>query len=141
MASIIEGQQYALNSQFSNNRGQSMVFVKLTDSALKAIEDYAAAVSKVCLHFRFLHDAFQHIVRFRHQHKSRHFLSRQSSQSLVIFIIREPGIAFGDVALIFRYLHGKLSQASFLPSVCVWCVWHTLCAGQPSLKGQLQFSV
>ena len=47
MASIIEGQQYALTSQFSNNKGQSMVFVKLTDSALKAIEDYAAAVAKV----------------------------------------------------------------------------------------------
>lgn len=111
-----------------------MVFVKLTDSALKAIEDYAAAVSKVCLYFRLLHDAFQHIVRFRHQHKSRHLLSRQSSQSLVIFIIREPGIAFGDVAFIFRCLHGKLSQVSFLPSVCV-------CAGQLSLKGQVQFSV
>ena len=49
MATIVEGQQYALTSQFtnSNNKGQSMVFVKLTDSALKAIEDYAAALSKV----------------------------------------------------------------------------------------------
>lgn len=45
MAAIIEGQQYALSSQYAN-KGQSMVFVKLTDSALKAIEDYAAAVSK-----------------------------------------------------------------------------------------------
>lgn len=45
-SSILEGQQYALTSQFSKIKGQSMVFVKLTDSALKAIEDYAAALSK-----------------------------------------------------------------------------------------------
>lgn len=48
-SSILEGQQYALTSQFSKIKGQSMVFVKLTDSALKAIEDYAAALSKVCV--------------------------------------------------------------------------------------------
>lgn len=47
---LLEGQQYALRSQFSNAKGQSMVFVKLTDSALKAIEDYAAALKKVRLH-------------------------------------------------------------------------------------------
>ena len=69
MASIIEGQQYALTSQFSN-KGQSMVFVKLTDSALKAIEDYAAAIAKVCSHLQlmlilsFASSARHHTERF-----------------------------------------------------------------------------
>ena len=50
MASIVEGQQYALSSHFNNGKGQSMVYVKLTDSILKAIEDYASAISKVSLY-------------------------------------------------------------------------------------------
>ncbi|KAH9512073.1 hypothetical protein DERF_010481 [Dermatophagoides farinae] len=48
MATIIEGTQYALNSSLElNNKNQSVVFVKLTDSALKAIEDYTLAISKI----------------------------------------------------------------------------------------------
>ncbi|KPM08197.1 RNA polymerase II elongation factor ELL2-like protein [Sarcoptes scabiei] len=42
---MLDGKQYALKSPIGKNH--SVVFVKLTDSALKAIEDYALAVSKV----------------------------------------------------------------------------------------------
>ena len=66
MAAIIEGQQYALSSQYAN-KGQSMVFVKLTDSALKAIEDYAAAVSKVCSSFIFI--VLRSLVLYGHYHR------------------------------------------------------------------------
>lgn len=40
MATVIEGQQYALSSHLNHSMNKSLIFVKLTDSALKAIEDY-----------------------------------------------------------------------------------------------------
>ncbi|XP_013781597.1 RNA polymerase II elongation factor ELL-like [Limulus polyphemus] len=40
MAALVEGQQYGLFSQGSYSNSNSLIFVKLTDSALKSIEDY-----------------------------------------------------------------------------------------------------
>ncbi|CAG2106538.1 unnamed protein product [Medioppia subpectinata] len=40
MATLVEGQQYALTSHLNHSLNKSLIFVKLTDSALKAIEDY-----------------------------------------------------------------------------------------------------
>lgn len=40
MATVIDGQQYALSSHLNHSMNKSLIFVKLTDSALKAIEDY-----------------------------------------------------------------------------------------------------
>lgn len=48
---IVEGTKLALNSSLELNKNHSVVFVKLTDSALKAIEDYTLAISKVSLSF------------------------------------------------------------------------------------------
>ncbi|XP_022255035.1 RNA polymerase II elongation factor Ell-like [Limulus polyphemus] len=40
MAALIEGQQYGLSSQGNIFNNKSLIFVKLTDSALRSIEDY-----------------------------------------------------------------------------------------------------
>ncbi|KAI5722107.1 hypothetical protein M8J76_003820 [Diaphorina citri] len=40
MAALVAGVQYGLSSQLNLNENKSIIFVKLTDSALKAIEDY-----------------------------------------------------------------------------------------------------
>ncbi|XP_015903505.1 RNA polymerase II elongation factor ELL2 [Parasteatoda tepidariorum] len=40
MAALIEGQQYGLSAQDKINSNKSIVFVKLTDSALRSIEEY-----------------------------------------------------------------------------------------------------
>lgn len=40
MAALVAGVQYGLSSQLNSNENKSIIFVKLTDSALKAIEDY-----------------------------------------------------------------------------------------------------
>ena len=46
MATLCERQQYALTSHLNHSIDKSLIFVKLTDSALKAIEDYLN--HKVC---------------------------------------------------------------------------------------------
>ncbi|KAJ8304714.1 hypothetical protein KUTeg_018297, partial [Tegillarca granosa] len=43
MAALVEGQQYGLSSTFASHDQKSVVHLKLTDSALKAIEDYLKA--------------------------------------------------------------------------------------------------
>jgi hypothetical protein len=40
MAALVEGQQYGLSSNFSPHDQKTVVQVKLTDSALKAIDEY-----------------------------------------------------------------------------------------------------
>ncbi|XP_076336799.1 RNA polymerase II elongation factor ELL2-like [Tachypleus tridentatus] len=40
MAALVEGQQYGLSSQGSNSSNKSLIFVKLTDSGLRSIEEY-----------------------------------------------------------------------------------------------------
>jgi hypothetical protein len=40
MATLMPGQQYALSSHLNHSMNKSLIFVKLTDSALKAIEDF-----------------------------------------------------------------------------------------------------
>ncbi|XP_054160335.1 RNA polymerase II elongation factor ELL2-like [Oppia nitens] len=40
MATLIEGQQYALTSHLNHSVNKSLIFVKLTDSAFNAIEEY-----------------------------------------------------------------------------------------------------
>ncbi|KFM81695.1 hypothetical protein X975_00424, partial [Stegodyphus mimosarum] len=40
MAALLEGQQYGLSAQDKINSNKSLVFVKLTDSALRSIEEY-----------------------------------------------------------------------------------------------------
>ncbi|XP_076355611.1 suppressor of Triplolethal [Tachypleus tridentatus] len=40
MATLVEGQQYGLSSQGNIFNNKSLIFVKLTDSALRSIEDY-----------------------------------------------------------------------------------------------------
>lgn len=40
MAALVEGQQFSLSSKGQLNDKKTRIFVKLTDSALKAIEDY-----------------------------------------------------------------------------------------------------
>ena len=40
MAALVEGHQYGLSSLDSTSAGKSVVHVKLTDSALKAIEEF-----------------------------------------------------------------------------------------------------
>jgi hypothetical protein len=49
MATLMPGQQYALSSHLNHSMNKSLIFVKLTDSALKAIEDFLN--NKVCLYF------------------------------------------------------------------------------------------
>lgn len=46
MATLIEGQQYGLTSQVNHCPNQTLIFVKLTDSALRSIEQYIN--SQVC---------------------------------------------------------------------------------------------
>jgi RNA polymerase II elongation factor ELL len=40
MAGLVEGVQYGLSSQGNFHENKSLIFVKLTDSAYRAIEDY-----------------------------------------------------------------------------------------------------
>lgn len=40
MATLVSGQQYGLSSQANSSSQKSLVFVKLTDTALRAIEEY-----------------------------------------------------------------------------------------------------
>lgn len=40
MAALVAGVQYGLTSQDHFNENKSLIFVKLTDSALRAIEEY-----------------------------------------------------------------------------------------------------
>lgn len=46
-SSLVEGSQFALTSNVQ--RTKSMIFVKLTDSAVKAVEDYVNALAKVSI--------------------------------------------------------------------------------------------
>uniref|UniRef100_T1JP56 RNA polymerase II elongation factor ELL N-terminal domain-containing protein n=1 Tax=Strigamia maritima TaxID=126957 RepID=T1JP56_STRMM len=40
MAALVDGQSYGLSSHGQNSENRTLVFVKLTDSALRAIEEY-----------------------------------------------------------------------------------------------------
>jgi RNA polymerase II elongation factor ELL len=40
MAGLVEGVQYGLSSQGNFHENKSLIFVKLTDSAYRAIEDF-----------------------------------------------------------------------------------------------------
>ncbi|GFX64526.1 ELL domain-containing protein [Trichonephila clavipes] len=56
MAALVEGQQYGLSAQDKINCTKSLVFVKLTDSALRSIEEYVKnkgdAISKPTIQFQ-----------------------------------------------------------------------------------------
>ncbi|GFY75383.1 RNA polymerase II elongation factor ELL2 [Trichonephila inaurata madagascariensis] len=56
MAALVEGQQYGLSAQDKINCTKSLVFVKLTDSALRSIEEYVKnkgeTVSKPTIQFQ-----------------------------------------------------------------------------------------
>ncbi|GFU11193.1 RNA polymerase II elongation factor ELL2 [Nephila pilipes] len=56
MAALVEGQQYGLSAQDKINCTKSLVFVKLTDSALRSIEEYVKnkgdAVSRPTIQFQ-----------------------------------------------------------------------------------------
>ncbi|GFR29082.1 RNA polymerase II elongation factor ELL2 [Trichonephila clavata] len=56
MAALLEGQQYGLSAQDKINCTKSLVFVKLTDSALRSIEEYVKnkgdAISKPTIQFQ-----------------------------------------------------------------------------------------
>ncbi|KAL3226401.1 hypothetical protein MRX96_004491 [Rhipicephalus microplus] len=40
MAALVEGSQYGLSSQGNYSKNKTLIFVKLTDSALRSIEEY-----------------------------------------------------------------------------------------------------
>lgn len=40
MAALVEGCRYGLSSEGTNSSDRTLIFVKLTDSALKAVEDF-----------------------------------------------------------------------------------------------------
>jgi hypothetical protein len=40
MATLVEGHQYGLSSKTAASHGKTVVYLKLTDSALRAIEEY-----------------------------------------------------------------------------------------------------
>lgn len=49
MAALVEGQQYGLSAQDKINCNKSLIFVKLTDSALRSIDEFVK--SKVSMSF------------------------------------------------------------------------------------------
>ena len=48
MAALVEGQQYGLSAQDKINCNKSLVFVKLTDSALRSIEEFFKLKVSIC---------------------------------------------------------------------------------------------
>lgn len=55
MAALVEGQKYGLSAQDKINSNKSLVFVKLTDSALRSIEEFVklkVRMSKNYVHLR-----------------------------------------------------------------------------------------
>lgn len=51
MASIVAGVQYGLSSHANFNENKSLIFVKLTDSAQRAIEDFVRNRVSTFLYF------------------------------------------------------------------------------------------
>lgn len=52
MAALCPGVQYGLSSQQNFSENKDLIFVKLTDSALRAIEEYIKNQVSTILHYR-----------------------------------------------------------------------------------------
>lgn len=48
MAALVEGQQYGLSAQDKINCNKSLIFVKLTDSALRSIDEFVKSKVSIC---------------------------------------------------------------------------------------------
>lgn len=113
MATLCERQQYALTSHLNHSIDKSLIFVKLTDSALKAIEDYLNHKVYIPLANRFFIQmtrmrrfcvAFHSLITDKNQlfttvyHFSKHLFIglsfRKTVASIHMFYIRLKTIGF-----------------------------------------------